>query len=44
MLSRKDLRSEKIVETVRISKNSTKIITANGEVQKIDGATMYVHD
>ena len=43
MLSRKDLNSAEL-ETIRVSRNSTKVLTANGEVQTNEEATVYVKD
>ena len=43
MLSRKDLNSDEL-ETVRVSKSPTTVVTANGEVQTNDEATMYVRE
>ena len=41
MLGRKDLNSAEL-KTVRISKSPTTVVTANGEVQTKEEATMYV--
>ena len=41
MLSRKDLHSPE-PETVRVSQNPTTVVTANGEVQTKEEATVYV--
>ena len=41
MLSRKDLNSAEL-ETVKVSKSSTAVVTANGEVQTKEEATVYV--
>ena len=41
MLSRKDLNSAEL-ETVRVSESPTRVVTANGEVQTNDEATVYV--
>ena len=41
MLSRKDLNSAKL-ETVKVSKSSTAVNTANDEVQTREEATVYV--
>ena len=41
MLSRKDLNSAEL-ETVRVSKSPTTVVTANGEVQTKEEATVYV--
>ena len=41
MLSRKDLNSVEL-ETVRVSRNSTAVMTASGEVQTNEEATVYV--
>ena len=41
MLSRKDLRSADL-ETVRVSRNPTTVVTANGVVQANEEATVYV--
>ena len=41
MLSRKDLNSVEL-ETVRVSRNPTEVITASGEVQTSQEATVYV--
>ena len=43
MLSKKDLNSAEL-DTVRVSTNTTTIITANGEVQTNEDATVYVYD
>ena len=43
MLKRKDLNSAEL-DTVRTSRNPTTVITANGEVQKNEEATVYVYD
>ena len=43
MVSRKDLNSAE-VETMRISKNPTTVMTANGEVQTREEATVYVKE
>ena len=43
MLSRKDLNSVEL-QTVRVSRNRTTVITANGEVQTHEEATVYVDD
>ena len=43
MLSRTDLRSAEL-ETLQRSRNPTTVITANGEVQTNEEATVYVHD
>ena len=43
MLSRKDLNSAEL-ETVRVSRNPTTVVTANGEVQTNEVATVYVYD
>ena len=43
MLSRKDLNSAEL-ETFRVSRNPTTVITANGEVQTNEEATLYVYD
>ena len=43
MLSRKDLNLAEL-ETVRVSRNPTTVITANGEVQTKEEATVYVND
>ena len=43
MLTRKDLDSAEL-ETVRVSRNPTKVITANGKEQTNEEATVYVHD
>ena len=43
MVSRKDLHSAEL-ETVRISKNPTTVMTANGEVQTREEATVYVKE
>ena len=42
-LSRKDLNSAEL-ETIRVSRNTTTVITANGEVQTHEEATVYFHD
>ena len=43
MISRKDLNSAEL-ETVRISKSPTTVVTANGEVQTRKEATLYVRE
>ena len=43
MLSRKDLNWAEL-ETIRVSRNPATVITANGEVQIHEGATVNVHD
>ena len=43
MLSRKDLNSAEL-ETVRVSKSPTTVVTANGEVQANEEATVYVRE
>ena len=43
MLSKKDLNSAEL-ETVRVSRNRTTGIAANGEVQTHEEATMYIYD
>ena len=43
MLSRKDLNSAEL-ETVKVSKHSTTVATANGEVQTHEEATVYVKE
>ena len=43
MLSRIDLNSAEL-ETVRVSKKPTTVITADGEVQTNEAATVYVKD
>ena len=43
MLGRKDLNSAEL-ETVRVSKSQTTVVTANGEVQTNDEATVYVKE
>ena len=43
MLGTKDMNSVEL-ETVRVSRNPTTGITANGEVQTLEEATVYVHD
>ena len=43
LVSRKDLNSAKL-DTVRVSRNPTTVITANGEVQTNEEATVYVYD
>ena len=43
LLTRKDLNSAEL-ETVRVSRNLTTVITANGEVQTNENATVYVYD
>ena len=42
-LSRKDLNLAEL-ETVRVSRNLTAVITANGEVQTSEEAQVHVHD
>ena len=43
MLSRKDLSSAEL-ETLQRSRNPETVVTANGEVQTHEEATVYVHD
>ena len=43
MLSRKDLNSAEL-ETVGVSKSPTTVVTANGEVQTKEEATVYVKE
>ena len=43
MLSRKDLNSAEL-ETVRVSKSQTTVVTANGEVQTKEEATVCVKE
>ena len=43
MLSRKDLNSAEL-ETVKVSKSPTTVVTANGEVQTTEEATVYVKE
>ena len=43
MVSRKDLNSAEL-ETVRISKSPTSLVTANGEVLTKEEATVYVRE
>ena len=43
MLSKTDLSSAEL-ETFQRSRNPTTVITANGEVQTIEEATVYIHD
>ena len=43
MLSKKDLSSEEL-ETLRRSRTSTTVVTANGEVQTNEEAQVYVYD
>ena len=43
MLSKKDLNSSEL-ETVKVSKNPTTVVTANGEVQTKEEATVYVKE
>ena len=43
MLSKTDLSSEEL-ETLWRSRNPTKVVTANGEVQTNEEAQVYVHD
>ena len=43
MLSRKDLNFAEL-ETIRLSRNPTTVITANLEVQTNEEATVYVHN
>ena len=43
MLSRADLNSAEL-ETVRVSESPTTVLTANGEVQTKEGATVYVKE
>ena len=43
MLSKKDV-SSKEMEALRRSRNPTKVLTANGEVQTNEEAHVYVHD
>ena len=42
-LSRKDLNSGKL-EIIGVSKNATTVVTANGEVQTKEEATVYVNE
>ena len=43
MLSEKDSSSREL-DTLRISRNPTTVITANGEVETSEEAQVYVHD
>ena len=43
MLSKKDLNLATL-DTIRVSRNPTTVITANGEVQKNEETAVYVHD
>ena len=43
MLNRKDLNCAEL-ETVRVFRNSTTVVTSNGEVQTNEEATVYVYD
>ena len=43
MVSKRDLNSAEL-ETMRTSKNPTTVMTANGEVQTREGATVYVKE
>ena len=43
MVSKRDLNSAEL-ETVRISKNPTMVMTANGEVQTREEANLYVKE
>ena len=43
MMSRKDLNSAEL-ETVKVSKSPTTVVTANGEVQTKEAATVYVKE
>ena len=43
MLSKKDLSSDEM-DTLRMSRNPTTVVTANGEVQTNEEAQVYVHD
>ena len=43
MLSKKDLSSDEM-DTLRRSRNPTRAVTANGEVQTNEEAQVYVHD
>ena len=43
MVSKKDLNKAEL-ETVRISKNPTMVLTANGEVKTREEATVYVKE
>ena len=43
MVSKRDLNSAEL-ETMRISKNPTTVMTANGEVQTREEATVYVKE
>ena len=43
MVSKKDLNSAEL-ETMRVSRNPTTVMTANGEVQTREEATVYVED
>ena len=42
MLTRKDLNST--LDTIRVFRNRTTVITANGEVQTNEETTVYVND
>ena len=44
MLCRKDLLNSAELDTVRVSRTSTTVVIANGEVQKYEEATVYVYD
>ena len=43
MVSKKDLNKTEL-ETVRVSKSPATVVAANGEVQTIDEATVYVKE
>ena len=43
MVGKKDLNSAEL-ETMRMSRNPTTVMTANGEVQTREDATIYVKD
>ena len=43
LLSKRDLNSAEL-DTVHVSKNPTTVVTANGEVQTNEEATVYVNE
>ena len=43
VVSRKDMNSAEL-ETVRVSKSPTTVVTANGEVRAKEAATVYMSD
>ena len=44
IVSKKDLNSAEFFETMRISRNPTTVMTANGELQTREEATVYVKE